>query len=242
MQNTWDIDNLTIRSGYHSPPNGEVHVCAMEAAYLRWALRQGWPRQQIVAGWTDRLDCVCPYIGSFVRSWNDSISDDATRTRIFTPEVLDLLPGTRSDEATMLRRMWMAIDWAIRVHVPAFLRAAKLDAEASSLEALPEIVSTKRLSEAHALVTRVATRASAARAAAGYALVDAARAAVGSAAWDAAWDAVVNAVRSAARAAALAAAGAAARDALAPTVEALQVSAVDLLKRMCAIKAANGEP
>ena len=49
----WDIDNLTIRHGKHDPPNGQVSSCAMEAAYLRWAARQGWPKKKIVDGWTD---------------------------------------------------------------------------------------------------------------------------------------------------------------------------------------------
>jgi hypothetical protein len=71
----------------------------------------------------------------------------------------------------------------------------------------------------------------AAGAAAGAAAWDAARAAARAAAWDAAWDAARAAAWDAAGAAAWDAAGAA----LAPTVTALQISAVDLVKRMCAL-------
>ena len=200
----WDIDNLTIQHGKHGPPNGTVSTCAMEAAYLRWAMRRGWSKAKIVKGWTDSLSCVCPMIGAFVRRWNDGIDDstdgDAARTRIFTPELLDLLPDTKGDDALMLCRMWMAIDWDIRTRTPAFLRLAKLEAQAAALEALPEIRSQEDLANARAACEDAHQKGAAARAAAG------------------------------------AAAGAAALDAIKPTVEAMQASAIDLLRRMCAAR------
>ena len=146
----WDIDHLTIRHGSHSAPNGKVQACAMEAAYLRYAARQGWDKKRTVAGWTDTLDCVCPTIGAFVRCWNDNISSDEVRTRIFTPELLDLLPDTKGGDALMLRRMWMAIDWDIRTRTPAFLRLAKLERCAVALESVPEICSQEDLATARA--------------------------------------------------------------------------------------------
>jgi hypothetical protein len=268
----WDIDNLTIRHGKHEPPNGAVQACAMEAAYLRWAARQGWPKKQIVSGWTDSLACVCPTIGAFVRRWNDNISNDETRTRIFTAELLDLLPDTKDDDALMLRRMWMAIDWDIRVRTPAFLRLTNLDECATALESLAEIRSQTDLANARATCEEAKKQGAAAWAAAwaaagaaawdaagdaagaaawaaagdaawdaawaaaGDAAWDAAWDAAGDAAWDAAWDAAGDAARAAAGDAARAAAGDAARSRLKPIVEAMQASAVDLLKRMCAAK------
>ena len=209
----WDIDNLTIRHGKHDPPNGQVSTCAMEAAYLRWAARQGWPKKKIVDGWTDSLACVCPYIGAWVRNWNDGISDDergdAVRTLIFTPEVLDLLPETKGDDALMVRRMWMAIDWDIRMRTPAFLRLAKLEAQAIALESLPEILSQTHLTNARAACVDASQKGAAARAAAG----DAARGAARDAARDAAGDAARDAAGDAAGDAAWAAAGDAAGDA-----------------------------
>jgi hypothetical protein len=221
----WDIDNLKISHGKHDPPNGIVKACAMEAAYLRWAARQGFAKKKIVKGWTDSLACVCPSIGAFVRRWNDGIADSdagtATRTRIFTPEVLDLLPETRGDDALLLRRMWMAIDWDVRTRTPAFLRCAKLEAQAVALESLPEIRSQEGLANARAACEDARRKGAAAGnaagnaawVAAGNAARAAARAAAGDAAGNAAWVAAWVAARVAAGNAAWAAAGDAAGDA-----------------------------
>jgi len=217
------LDTLTIRHGSHPKPNGQVQACAMEAAYLRWAIKQNWPKSKIVAGWTDSLDCVCPTIGAFVRRWNDNMSDDETRTRIFTPDLLDLLPGTKGDDAVLLRRMWLAIDWDIRTRTPAFLRLAKLDACALALEDLAPIDSQEALTGARVACEEARKRAAAAWDAAGNA-------------WDAAWDAARNAAWNAARDAAWDAAWDAAGDALAPTVLAMQESAKALIVRMCEMR------
>ena len=207
----WDLDALVIQHGKHDPPNGSVAACAMEASYLRWAARQGWSKKHIIEGWTDSLACVCPYIGAFVRQWNDGISDDATRTRIFTPEILDLLPDTKGDDALMLRRMWIGIDWDIRTCTPAFLRLANVEAQAVVLESLPPIRSQEDLASAR-MACEDQEKVVAVRAAAR----DAARDTAWAAARDAAW--------------------AAARNRLSTTVAAMQASAVDLLRRMCAEK------
>ena len=215
--NLEQLDALTIKCGSHEKPNGQVQACAMEAAYLRWAIKQDWPKSKIVAGWTDSLDCVCPTIGAFVRRWNDNISNDETRTRIFTPDLLDLLPGTKGDDDVMLRRMWMAVDWDIRTRTPAFLRLAKLDACALALEALAPIDSQEALACARLACeearNQVAAAWDAAWDAARDAAWDAARAAARDAAGDAAGDAARDAARAAARDAAGDAAWAAARDA-----------------------------
>jgi hypothetical protein len=230
------LDTITIKLGNHPKPNGGVEACAMEAAYLRWAIKQGWSKTKIVAGWTDSLDCVCPMIGGFVRRWNDAIADDAVRTRIFSPDLLDLLPGTKGDDVLLLRRMWLAIDWDLRTRTPAFLRLAKLDACAVAIEALPPITSQAQLNDARAVFQNARTKASAARAAAWDAAWEAAGYAARAVAGDAAWDAAWEAAWAAAGAAAWDAAWAAARDRLTPTVEAMQASAKQLVVRMCAEK------
>jgi hypothetical protein len=227
------LRGLRIGHGKHEPPNGRVEACVMEAAYLRWAIRQGWSKQRIVSGWTDSAPCICPVIGGFLRRWNDGIADspegDATRTRLFTPAIQDMIAGTKADDAVMLRRMWMAIDWDLRTHTPAFLRLAKLDACAVALEALPEIRSQADLANARAACEDARKQGDAA----------------GAAAWAAAWDAAGAAARYAAWAAARGAARAAAWDAaeaaLRPTVAAMQASALDLVKRMCAVSAESAE-
>ncbi len=66
-----------LKSGAHTANDGAA-MCAMEAA--------AW-----VAGepWSDHPECVCPVIGAFMRSWNDSLPDDR-RTALLLP----LIPAT----------------------------------------------------------------------------------------------------------------------------------------------------
>jgi hypothetical protein len=233
---------ITLKSGAHSPDSGEM--CLLEA--VAW-----------IAGepWTDRPECVDPVLGAFGRSWNDSLNDE-DRDRLLLP-FLPRLVGTRSTPDARDRRAFMAADWAVRVFTPAWLRLAKLDEHAEALEGLPELDSVevcraaKPAIEAAGAAARdaavaaardaaVATARDAAgaatRAAAGDAAWAAAGAAAGGATWDTAWaatrDAAGDAAWAAAGAAAWAAARDAARDALAPTVEVLQASAVDLFDRM----------
>jgi hypothetical protein len=182
-----------------------------------------------VAGeqWSDSPQCACPVISTFLRAWNDALPDDER-----TPLLADLIPrlvGTRSTKEIEIRRGTMAADWMIRVYTPAWLRLAKLDAQAAQLESLPEITDFANCPSLMPVLNAVRSDAAAARAAAGDAAGDAARDAARDAAWaaagaaardaagdaagDAARDAARDAAWDAARAAARAAAGAAARDA-----------------------------
>src|SRR5581483_6755125 len=189
-------------------------ACAMEAvAYI--------------AGekFSDHPECASPVIAAFMRSWNDSLPDDE-RTALLLPLVPKLV-GTRGSAALENRRATMAADWLVREHTPAWLRLAGLTEQADALSNLPQITdfaNTPALKPALEAARRDANAArAAARAAAGSAAGSAARAAAGSAA------------RAAARAAAGSAARAAAWDALKPTREKLQQSAVALVERMCAL-------
>lgn len=57
---------LVLKHGSHR--SLEEGACVMEAvSYLA-----GEP-------WSDRPECVCPVIGQFLRSWNDSLSNDGDR-------------------------------------------------------------------------------------------------------------------------------------------------------------------
>ena len=199
----------TLKSGGRQP-NDDAQFCVMEAvAYVA-----GEP-------WSDHPACTCPVITAFMVSWNDGLPNDDDRARLLLP-LIPALVGTRGSKALETRRADMAADWYIRVQTPAWLRLAGLTTQAETLEAFPEITD---FAKAPALKpTLDAIRKDA----------DAARAAARDAAWDAAWDAAESAARAAAGVAAWAAARAAARAALAPTVAALQESAVDLVKRMCA--------
>jgi hypothetical protein len=226
------IARHSLKSGGHSPntPNGEFNACVMEA--VSW-----------VAGepWSDAPQCACPVITAFMVSWNDSLPNDAERDRLLKP-LIALIVGTRSTPEIEQRRSLMAADWLVRVHTPAWLRLAKLESQAAALEGLPEITDMAQCPSLMPALNAVRKDADAAWAAAGAAgdaawaaAGDAARAAAGAAARAAAGDAAWAAAWAAARAAARAAAGDAARAALKPATTKLQESAVELVKRMCAL-------
>ena len=160
-----------------------------------------------VAGeeWSDHPKCVCPVIGAFLRSWNDSLPSDEERDRLLKPLIVKVL-NTRSTPEVESRRAWLVTDWLVRTCAPAWLTLVKdFESHAESLRGLPEIVTSELAREHQPTIA-------AAWAAAGAAAGDAA----GDAAWAAAW----------------AAAGDAAGAALQPTVTELQASALDLVDRM----------
>ena len=213
-----ELDTITLKSGTHVP-DGEM--CLMEAT--AWIAGESW---------SDHPQCVCPVLAAFCRLWNDAL-DDNTRDRLLKPFVVRLI-GTRSTPEVESKRSFLALDWLVRVQTPAWLQLAGLNDHANQLARLAPLATPDNCCAAQPLLD-----------AAGAAAAAAAWDAAGAAAWDAAWDAAGDAARAAAGAAAWAAAGAAASDAaraaagaaLAPTVLALQVSAVDLLDRMIATTA-----
>jgi hypothetical protein len=214
-----DLSTVSFGVGTHprtDAPTGDRDLCIMEAV----AYMAGEP-------WTDSPACASPVISAFLRSWNDLLADD-DRDRLLPAAVwVPRLVGSRGDDATEERRAYLALDWLIRVHTPAwFDLAPSLAMHAAALRALPEVVdraaaeASKDVVDAAWAAAGDAARA-AAWAAAGAAAGDAARAAAGAAAWaaawaaagDAAWAAAGDAARAAARAAAWAAVWAAAGDA-----------------------------
>ena len=175
-------------------------ACAMELAHYLDLRRQG-KRVLRKTHLSDRPGCVCPTIGALMRSWNDALPDD-DRDRIMR-ELAPLLLDPAGGAADAERRSWMALDWLVRVHAPAFLSLSpSLSKHADALRTLPAIDAGT---------------------------VDAARPVIA-----AARDAARTAARDAARTAASDAARDAAWAALAPTVAELQVSAANLVRRMCA--------
>src|SRR5687767_459910 len=110
--NALDPNAVTLKSGAHK--RRSEGLCVMEA--VAWFA--GEPH-------SDHPSCTCPVIAAFLRSWNDSISDDAARTALlaqFIPKVV----GTRSTPEVEVRRAWMAIDWMVREYTPAWLDLAGL--------------------------------------------------------------------------------------------------------------------
>jgi hypothetical protein len=215
---------LVLGEGSHDGP--ESGFCVMEAVGF-------------VAGerWSDRPECACRVIASFLRSWNDGITDAETRTRLLAPLVVRLV-GSRSTKTVEQRRAYMALDWLVR------------EQAAISLEQVPALVSYARsLRDLPEITAATVGDAVEPIRAAGAAARDAARDADWDADWDAARAAAWAAARDAARAAARAAAGAAAGDAaraaaraaagerLASLVADAQQSALGLVDRMLSVQA-----
>ena len=171
---------------------------------------------------SDKPKCVSPMIGSFIRSWQDNLDDD-NRNRLIWP-LLPVVIGTNDGKEA--ERAEMCSRWIVETYAPAFLRLVpELQPHAEKLAAAWN-AAREAAWEAAGNAAGSAARA-AARGAAGEAVWNAA----GEAAWNAARAAAWNAARSAARSAARGAAG----DALAPTVNKLQGSAQDLVRRMAAV-------
>ena len=121
--NTLDLDTLTLAAGDHDPDDGEM--CVMEAVAF-------------IAGeeWSDRPECASPVIGAFMRSWNDALDDDDRQD--LKRYILRLVGSKGTPEQEDLRG-WMALDWLVRVHTPAWLRLAGLDEHADRLAGFAEI-------------------------------------------------------------------------------------------------------
>lgn len=195
-----NLDDLTLQRGSHSSPDDGA--CVMEAV----SFFAGEP-------WSDRPQCASPVIGAFLRTWNDALPDDERQQ---LKQYIPLIVNTKGTAAQEEQRSWMALDWLVRVHTPAWLRLAGLTDQAKILERLSE-VTAETCPSINATLQAIRSDA----AAAGAAAWDAAR----DAAWAAAWDA--------ARAAARAAAGAE----LKPTKEQLQGEAHKLVARMIEVTA-----
>ena len=128
-------------------------------------------------------------------------------TRQILKPLIPRVVGTRTTDEDEETRAWLATDWLAREFAPAWLDLAGLTDHADRLRKLDALTSTDLAEQALPIITEASEASSAA----------------GAAAWDAA------------RAAAWDAARAAARAALAPTVTALQQSALDLVDRMIAV-------
>ena len=221
-------EDIILKHGKHD--TREQGMCVTEAvAYVA-----GEPH-------SDNPVCVSPVIGALLRSWNDALCSDADRTRLLMP-LIPVVIGTRADKATEERRSYMALDWLIRVNLPAFLDLTPaLQPHAAIIRALPEIADLPSAQCADPNVIAAWDAASDAASAAAWdaasvaawdAARDAASAAASAAASVAAWTAACDAALEAAWAAALDAD----RETLTHVVSQLQHSAQDLVRRMAAVK------
>jgi hypothetical protein len=182
--------DLILQAGSHPANDG---MCVMEAV----AFVAGEPH-------SDHPVCASEVVGAFLRSWNDALPDDESRTRLLRPLVARLV-DSRGTPAMEQQRAMLAFDWLIRIYTPKWLDLVPSCAEdAEALRACAPVVDFATADAAKPVAAKAAKTAAAAWAAAG--------AAAGAAAWAAARDA----------------AGAA----LAPTRDQLQLLALDLVSRM----------
>jgi hypothetical protein len=115
----------SLKHGSHSQ-NLDGDMCVMEAA----AYIAGEP-------WSDHPPCTCHVITDFMIAWNDGLPNDAERDRLLKP-LIPRLVGTRSTSEVQERRSYMALDWLIRVHTPAWLDLVPaLHEHAKALRMLP---------------------------------------------------------------------------------------------------------
>ena len=182
---------------------------------------------------------ICPILLVFARRWRID-SDDAGR-RMIEPYI-DRLADTKSTRAVEARRTWLATDWIVRVHTPAWLDLAGIPEDAAILRSLPKLRGIVSADAAHPKL-RAVSATTQFRAARARCVRDAPRStaldAACDAAWGTAWDASRDVVRAASLNEALAASDAARvmviRLKLDPTQFSFQRSALDLLDRMIAL-------
>ena len=215
---------------------------AEQMGRMNWAVRpSATNRTERDQPWSDHPDCASPVIGAFLRTWNDSLPDADRQT---LKQYIPRLVGSKGTTAQEDHRAWMALDWLVRVHTPAWLRLAGMVDQANllagldvvSVETYVSIEPTLRAVRRYAVTTSSAVVDEVVDAAS-----DAAVSAAAPAALNAASSAGVPAARNAATVAALDAACFAtvsageSPSALQPTVIELQASAHDLIDRMFAV-------
>ena len=214
------IEPLRMCSGQGDVKNGELCVMQM----IDYAT---------TGKTTDFPECVSPVIRRLAIRLNDRIRDDAERRALLWP-LLPMMVGTRTTPADDVTRGYLAVDWLVRECLPTWMRLTpSLIATADALAALPAITDRATLDSSRALRQQARDECKTAVAAAAVAAVAAAAAD----AYAAAYAAVYAAAYADAAADAAAAAAAAAYDAsaLRATRDAVGLSMVDLIRRMCAV-------
>ncbi len=145
--------SLILKNGGHK--EADRQFCVMEAVAF-------------VAGekWSDSPKCACPVISSFLRSWNDSLPDDETRTRLLSP-LIPKIVGTKSDAKSELARVMLVIDWIAREFTPAWMDLVPtLSGTASLLRSIKPIQSWEDVRSAVSPLRDAQEKSSAARSAA----------------------------------------------------------------------------
>jgi hypothetical protein len=195
------LETMVLLRGSHPENDGK---CAMEA--VAWLANEAH---------SDAPACTCRVIASFVRRLNDRIVDDVTRTRLLRPLIPSLI-GTVAGREIMVKRGYIAADFAVRIAAPLALEARGRNVDADKLRALAPIVD----------------RETALKAAAAAAAADAA---ASSSAADAAYYAAAADAAASYASAAASAASSSAADADAARVKVYEL-AVDCIQRMIEVR------
>lgn len=137
-----EITSLAVGS-HASPADG---LCLMEAvAYVA-----GEPH-------SEHPECACPVISIFLRVWNDALPDNM-RSQLLIPLIPEII-GTKASLEVELRRKMMALDWAVRSHLPPWLWLAGLRDMADKIGRLSVITSLEELNRASDLLKAADTAA-----------------------------------------------------------------------------------
>jgi hypothetical protein len=139
-----EIDKIVLQHGDH--PNRDAGLCFMEA--VAWIAGEAH---------SDHPVCVCPVLGSFLRSFNDHAS--ASDRQLLKP-YLRLVIGTGSDGLTE-RRGWMCVDWIAHEYLPLVLDLAGLRAESEWLRKTGAIHGLESLENMGPVLDEIARRAAA---------------------------------------------------------------------------------
>jgi hypothetical protein len=182
--------------------------------------------------------CLCPIVGAFLRSWSASLAADSCS--LLAP-LIARSAGSKSTRGIERVRAYMAADWLIRVHIPAWLHLSpSLRPAAKQVRVLSPVVDATALQAAFGVLKVANERAKKLGMAAWENDYEAARDAYFAAMGDAGGFAALagmqirgmGPIHSLAWSAVTGASWAAAGKMLAPTVAALQSSALRLLQRM----------
>ena len=141
-----------------------IPSCAMERAYLAWALEQhkadpaGWPLERVVAEFGDNVPCASDVLRSAVIRFNDRVglhpAGIERRARAFTDEVLSAIATSGRDRAIERQRGYALADWGLRFATPLFLElGTTLVPWAPKLRALAPIVDDSSLFEARKMTS-----------------------------------------------------------------------------------------
>lgn len=219
------VKGWSLKRGSH-PKNVGGNACVMEIV-------------SYIAGdpWSDHPPCACPALTAFMLTYNDDLPSDADRDRLLKPFIPRLV-GTNTGEDTHMRRVYLVLDWLIRIYTTQWMDLVPdLQELTARIRAAPEIKCISTAQIVGQILKHVHMYPGAAKAIRGSEIwaVTAGRAAQMST-WTHDWSIVSIAGVAGARDIVWAAAGNAGYEKLKATKQWAQTSALDLVERMLAVR------